>query len=92
MRPPNPTEAVTPEVVVAGGPITDGTVLSRAPDDVGGLLDTSKGWTLNIPGPEDSGSAATKLIASQEQKVAPKPAPTAELASAAAVAPVAASR
>jgi len=91
MRPPMPSDAVTPEVVAAG-PITDGTVLSRAPDDVGGLLDTSKGWTLNIPGPEDSGSAAAKLIASQEQKVPPKAVPTAELASAAAAVPAAASR
>jgi hypothetical protein len=41
------------EEVVATGPITDGTVLKRAPNDVGGLLDTSKGWTLNIPLPGD---------------------------------------
>jgi len=49
------------------GPITDGTVLKRAPDDVGGLLDTSKGWTLHIPGPDES-PAATKLMAAQEKK------------------------
>jgi spore germination cell wall hydrolase CwlJ-like protein len=38
----------------------------HAPDDVGGLLDTSKGWTLNIPVPDESGSAAAKTIASQQ--------------------------
>lgn len=68
MRPAAPTiaapgEEPVPEVAVAGPPI------ARAPNDVGGLLDTSKGWTLNIPGPEDS--VAAKLIASQEGKPAP---------------------
>lgn len=93
MRPAMPTNpTVTPEMVVASGPITDGTVLNRAPDDVGGLLDTSKGWTLNIPAPNESGSAAATLIGAQEQKVVPKPAPTAELASAAVAAPVGAAR
>ena len=74
MRPAMPTNqpALNGAVAVAG-PITDGTVLQRAPDDVGGLLDTSKGWTLSIPGPEDSGSKAAKLIATQEHKPAPAP-------------------
>ena len=89
MRPPMPVnQPLSPQAAVVSGPIVDGTVLNKAPDDVGGLLDTSKGWTLNIPGPEDSGSAASKLIAAQEHK----PAPSAQLASAAAPAPVAASR
>ena len=61
--------APTGELTAAPGPVTDGTVLQRAPNDVGGLLDTSKGWTLTIPGPEDGGSAA-KLIASQQAKPA----------------------
>ena len=43
-----------PSCAAVTGPITDGTVLKRAPNDVGGLLDTSKGWTLHIPGPEES--------------------------------------
>jgi spore germination cell wall hydrolase CwlJ-like protein len=48
------------EQLVSGPPV------ARAPDDVGGLLDTSKGWTLHIPGPEETGSSAAKTIASQE--------------------------
>ena len=54
-------------VAVVTGPITDGTILKRAPEDVGGLLDTSKGWTLHIPGPDEN-PAATRLIAAQEKK------------------------
>lgn len=89
MRPPMPRQPTVGEVAaVAPGRITDGTVLKHAPDDVGGLLDTSKGWTLNIPGPGESESSAAKLIAAQEQK----PVPTAELASAAAAAPASVSR
>jgi spore germination cell wall hydrolase CwlJ-like protein len=61
---PQPGETVA----VAAGPITDGTTIKRAPNDVGGLLDTSKGWTLSIPGPNDGDGAATRLIASQERK------------------------
>jgi spore germination cell wall hydrolase CwlJ-like protein len=80
-------QPLAPTVAVVAGPITDGTVIQHAPEDVGGLLDTSKGWTLNIPGPQDSESAAAKLIATQEHK----PAPTAELAAAAVAAPVPAS-
>ena len=52
---------------------------ARAPNDVGGLLDTSKGWTLNIPGPEDSASATARILASQQQS---NPAPAKETASA----------
>jgi len=75
LRPPPPVVGqglLNDAVAAPTGPITDGTVLKRAPDDVGGLLDTSKGWTLHIPGPEDSSNAA-KLIATQEGKpAAPK--------------------
>src|SRR5205085_1617517 len=70
MRPAKPiNQPVTGDEVAQAvtGPITDGTVLKRAPDDVGGLLDTSKGWTLHIPGPDES-PAATKLMAAQEKK------------------------
>ena len=75
MRPSMPTNQPTGDSIAAvAGPITDGTVLKRAPDDVGGLLDTSKGWTLNIPGPDESGGSAAKLIAAQERKPAPAPA------------------
>jgi spore germination cell wall hydrolase CwlJ-like protein len=47
-------------------PVESGPPVARAPDDVGGLLDTSKGWTLNIPGPEDSGSSAARVLAAQQ--------------------------
>ena len=57
---------------IVAGPITDGTQLGRAPTDVGGLLDTSKGWTLSIPMPTESGSAAQRIT--QSQKAAPAPA------------------
>ena len=56
---------------VITGPITDGTQLKRAPNDVGGLLDTSKGWTLNIPMPADTGSAAERIARQQAQPSVP---------------------
>jgi hypothetical protein len=58
------------EQLVAGPPVP------RATNDVGGLLDTSKGWTLNISIPSASESAAAKLIAAQEKSPA-EPAQTA---------------
>jgi hypothetical protein len=71
MRPPKPVgqPLMIEAVAEATGPITDGTVLKRAPDDVGGLLDTTKGWTLHIPGPDEANGAA-KLAAAQEGKSA----------------------
>lgn len=65
MRPPPPAPA--PD----GGTVTLaqadlGPPISRAADDVGGLLDTSKGWTLHIPGPDESGGSAASTIASQQ--------------------------
>ena len=48
-----------------------GPPIAHAPDDVGGLLDTSKGWTLHIPGPDEIGGAAAKAIAAQQDKAAP---------------------
>ncbi len=50
---------------LVSGPITDGTQLQRAPNDVGGLLDTTKGWTLNIPLPTEAGSAAQRIARQQ---------------------------
>ena len=71
MRPAKPVDLPTGEIASAepAGPIVDGTMLKAAPNDVGGLLDTSKGWTLHIPGPDES-SSATKAIAAQEGKPA----------------------
>jgi hypothetical protein len=47
---------------VAGPPIP------RAENDVGGLLDTSKGWTLNIPVPSESNTVSS---ASAKQQTVP---------------------
>lgn len=58
---------LTGELVVAGPPI------ARAPNDVGGLLDPSKGWTLNIPAPSEAGSASQSIA----QRQAPLPPPVA---------------
>jgi spore germination cell wall hydrolase CwlJ-like protein len=77
MRPPVVLAKLTTgdgSPVVAEGPITDGTVLHRAPNDVGGLLDTSKGWTLTIPMPNEAGSAAQRIAANQGTSI-PVPAP-----------------
>jgi spore germination cell wall hydrolase CwlJ-like protein len=63
-----PAAMKTDEPAVASGP-----PIARAPDDVGGLLDTSKGWTLNIPGPDESGSSAARVLAAQ-QATSAKPA------------------
>ena len=85
MRPPMPTDpaVIIDENGAVSGLVTDGTVLQRAPNDVGGLLDTSKGWTLTIPGPQDSAGSAAKMIAAQEHK----PAPVTQVAANAANAP-----
>jgi spore germination cell wall hydrolase CwlJ-like protein len=91
MRPPVSIESPAARMAVAEGPVTDGTVLSRAPNDVGGLLDTSKGWSLNIPGPEDSTSSAARMIAEQQAKTAPA-APATDLAVVPAAGPAIASR
>ncbi len=67
---PNGPDAVADGAIVVG-PITDGTVLKRAPNDVGGLLDTSKGWTLNIPMPSDTASASRAIAERQAGPAVP---------------------
>ncbi|MBB3763006.1 cell wall hydrolase [Sphingomicrobium lutaoense] len=60
-------------------PVPEGPRIARADNDVGGLLDTSKGWTLDIPAPEDSGHAAqaiARLQAAPSQSPADRPAAT----------------
>ncbi len=54
----------------------------RAANDVGGLLDPSKGWKLTIPSPEDSGSRTRALLASQGKPLTPDPAAVTVVASA----------
>lgn len=75
MRPSKPTFSpqTTDQVAEVSGSVTDGTIIKHAPSDVGGLLDTSKGWTLHIPGPNEGGASAARLIASQEAKPATPP-------------------
>jgi hypothetical protein len=69
MRPAPPAAATvlasTVPQVQAGPPVP------RAETDVGGLLDTSKGWTLHIPGPDEIGGAANVIAA---QRATPSPA------------------
>jgi hypothetical protein len=55
-----------------------GPPIARAPNDVGGLLDTSKGWTLNIPMPSESNSASKSI--SDTQVKPPEPAKPVTLA------------
>jgi spore germination cell wall hydrolase CwlJ-like protein len=43
-----------------------GPPVPRAPNDVGGLLDTSKGWTLSIPDPRETRGAASRVLAEQQ--------------------------
>ena len=81
-------DGVAIEQVVGTGPITDGTMLKRAPNDVGGLLDTSKGWTLNIPLPSETGSAAQAVA--ERQSGSATPARTAQIGAPATTAVIAA--
>ena len=73
MRPPVNLARLTTEddEPVISGPVTDGTQLGRAPNDVGGLLDTSKGWTLSIPMPGETASASRRIAESQLAPAAP---------------------
>jgi Cell Wall Hydrolase len=67
MRPAMPAAGPKPDGET--GPIAaadSGPPIARAPEDVGGLLDPSKGWTLHIPAPDESGGAAAKAIAEQQ--------------------------
>lgn len=75
---------------INGQPLTlaqAGPPIARAENDVGGLLDVSKGWTLSIPAPGEVASATTRALAEQRAKAA---APS--VAVAASAAPVIASR
>lgn len=74
LRPAAPAIAPTDATAIAAvAPAEVGPPISRAANDVGGLLDTSKGWTLQIPGPDESGSAAARLIAEQQKAKAAAP-------------------
>jgi hypothetical protein len=64
-----------------------GPPIARAENDVGGLLDISKGWTLKIPGPDEVAGATARALAEQKAKVVSPAVPVAVTA-----APVVASR
>ncbi|MEO5972316.1 MAG: cell wall hydrolase [Sphingomicrobium sp.] len=64
----------------AAGFVQSGPPIARAPNDVGGLLDVSKGWTLNIPDPTDTGKAAARAMAAQETKLVAPAAAAADVA------------
>jgi Cell Wall Hydrolase len=73
LRPPLRQAVLTDgSVVPVDDPALVGPPISRAENDLGGLLDPSKGWTLNIPSPTESGSA-TQAVADHQTK-APEPA------------------
>ncbi len=59
---PPPTISPDTGLTIAAGP-----PVARAANDVGGLLDTTKGWTLNIPMPADTESASRAIASQQEQ-------------------------
>ena len=67
LRPPRIYLASNAQGTDPATPVYDGPPIPRAPNDVGGLLDTSKGWTLNIPDPRETRSAASRVLASQQQ-------------------------
>ena len=79
-----PVEPGAPEQVLTLA--ETGPPIARAENDVGGLLDVSKGWTLNIPAPNEIGTATARALTEQRAKEAPA------VPVAATAAPVVASR
>jgi hypothetical protein len=66
LRPPLRQAILTDgSLAPAEDPALAGPPIPRAENDVGGLLDTSKGWTLNIPMPSESGSATSAMAKQQ---------------------------
>ena len=79
LRPPLRQAVLTDgSLAPAEDPVVAGPPIPRADNDVGGLLDTSKGWTLNIPMPSDSSSASSATA--KQQAVPAEPAKPVTLA------------
>ena len=73
LRPPPPASRCRATAEIAASPVrsTDGTAARRAPTTTSAACSTRrKGWTLNIPGPDDSDSAAAALIAAAARRPA----------------------
>ena len=74
---PNDPAAMRPaprRAMIAGSPVVvqeaitvaeAGPPIARAENDVGGLLDTSKGWTLDFTDPRDTAVASRDVVAQQ---------------------------
>ena len=72
LRPPLRRAVLTDGTVVPlEDPALAGPPIARAPNDVGGLLDTTKGWTLNIPMPSEAGTATQAIANKQKPQTAP---------------------
>ena len=72
LRPPLRRAVLTDGTTVPiDDPAMAGPPIARAPNDVGGLLDPSKGWTLNIPMPSDADKATKAIAAHQKAQEAP---------------------
>jgi hypothetical protein len=79
LRPPLRQAILTDGTLApAEDPAVAGPPIPRAENDVGGLLDTSKGWTLNIPMPSESSAASS--AATKQQAVPAEPAKPVTLA------------
>lgn len=78
LRPPLRQGELADSATAAVDPALAGPPIPRAENDVGGLLDTSKGWTLNIPMPSDSSTAAPSTA--DQQPVPPQAAEPVTLA------------
>ena len=81
LRPPLRQAVLTDgSVVPIEDPAVTGPPIPRAPNDVGGLLDTTKGWTLNIPMPHETSAATAAVVTRQAPAKAEKPVAGAVLA------------
>jgi hypothetical protein len=71
---PGMPAAMLPETTVA---VQSGPPIARAANDVGGLLDTTKGWTLSIPDPRETAVASREVAKQQLAPAADKDEPMA---------------
>ena len=76
LRPPLRQAVLTDGTIIPGeDPAMAGPPIARAPNDVGGLLDTSKGWTLNSPMPSETDKATNAIANKQKNEAAPAETP-----------------